>query len=103
MVERFNRSLLLLFRTYVEKEEDWERHLNLPLFAYRTAVHSSTGVLPFVMMFGRQPKLPPYINAFDSTAYTKYLCIKKFCRLNDFVRDPLERAAHHQKRLMTNI
>ena len=90
MVERFNRSVLQL---YVEKEEDWERHLNLALFAYRIAVHSSTGVSPFVMMFGRQPKLPPHVNAFDSTAY---MCIKFHC-LDDFVRDHLERAAQHQK------
>ena len=27
MVERFNRSLLQLLRTYVERQEDWEQHL----------------------------------------------------------------------------
>ena len=52
MVERFNWSLLQLLRTYVEKEDDWERHLCLALLAYRTAMHSSTGVSPFAMMFG---------------------------------------------------
>ena len=43
MVERFNRSLLQLLRTYVEKEEDWEQYLPLALYAFRTAQHSSTG------------------------------------------------------------
>ena len=55
MVERFNRSLLQLLRMYVEKEEDWEKHLPLALYAYRTAVHSSTGVSPFMLMYGREP------------------------------------------------
>ena len=34
MVERFNRSLLQLLRTYVEEESDWERFLPLILHAY---------------------------------------------------------------------
>ena len=54
MVERFNRSLLQLLRTYVEKEEEWESHLPLALYAYRTAVHSSAGVSPFMLMYGRE-------------------------------------------------
>ena len=31
MVEHFNRSLLQLLRSYVEKEADWEKHLSLVL------------------------------------------------------------------------
>eukprot|EP00731_Ephydatia_muelleri_P014287 Em0008g7a len=37
MVERFNRSLLQLLRTYVEKQEDWEQHLPLALTAAKMA------------------------------------------------------------------
>ena len=44
LVERFNRSLLQLLCTYVDKEYDWEQHLPLTLYAYRT----STGVSPHV-------------------------------------------------------
>ena len=29
---------------YVEKQEDWEQHLSLALYAYRTATHRSIGV-----------------------------------------------------------
>ncbi|KAL5463810.1 hypothetical protein EMCRGX_G032745 [Ephydatia muelleri] len=96
MVERFNRSLLQLLRTYVEREEEWECHLSLVLFAYRTAIHSSTGVSPFVMMFGRQPKLPPSTNAFDAMTYSKSLCAK-LDHLKDFVDTHLQQAAQHQK------
>ena len=57
MVECFNRSLLQLLRSYVEKEADWEQHLPLVLFAYRIATHSLTGTSPFLVMFSRQPKV----------------------------------------------
>ena len=43
MVERFNRSLLQILRTYVDKEDKWKRYLPLVLFAYRTATHTATG------------------------------------------------------------
>ena len=74
MVERSNRSLLQLLRSYVENEADWERHLPLVLYAYRTSVHSSTGVEPYVLMFGRQPHavnvgLEPSL-AYDPSSYT---------------------------------
>ena len=55
MVERFNRSLLQMLRGYVTDQADWEKFLPLMLFAYRTSAHSSTGVSPFELMFGRSP------------------------------------------------
>ena len=53
MVERLNRTLLQMLRAYVSKSSEWELHLPLVLFAYRSAVHPSTGFSPFELMFGR--------------------------------------------------
>ena len=39
MVERANRSILQMLRTFVEKKTDWERWLPLMLYAYRTSKH----------------------------------------------------------------
>ena len=99
MVERFNRSLLQLLRAYVEKESDWERYLSMALFAYRTAVHSSTGVSPFMLMFGRSPKITPVIDkaiAFDTGTYFHQLRVK-FSGLQDFVHEKLKNEAFHQQ------
>ena len=71
MVERFNRTLLQMFWTYLKDRADLEALLPLLLFAYRTAVHSTTGVSPFEMMFGRSPHIAdfPSVTAFDAGSY----------------------------------
>ena len=57
LVERMNRSLLSLLRTYVERETQWEEHLQLLLYIYRTTKHSSTRFSPFEVLFGSNPPL----------------------------------------------
>ena len=84
MVERFNCSLLQLLRCYTETEDDWEQFLPLVLYAYCTAIHSSTHVSPFQLMFGRSPAVTPFQcpYKFDITTYAshfkqyKILCIR---------------------------
>ena len=98
MVERFNRSLLQMLRAYVQEEADWERFLPLVLYAYRTAVHSSTGFAPFELMFGRIPQKPvvhPH-TAHDPSSYHDQLQAK-LAQLRDFVETYIAESAHHQK------
>uniref|UniRef100_A0A5S6QHH5 RNA-directed DNA polymerase n=1 Tax=Trichuris muris TaxID=70415 RepID=A0A5S6QHH5_TRIMR len=58
-VERFNRTLLgMLSVTAREQPFDWDEQVPLHLLAYRTSVHSSTGITPFQAVFGREAKLP---------------------------------------------
>lgn len=84
--------------TYVGTKEDWERYLPLVLYAYRTAVHTSTGFSPFQLMFGREPTFSPFSDstAFDTTSYQAHLKAK-MAELRDFVHDNLAKAASHQK------
>ena len=78
LVERFNLSLLQLLHTYVDKEFDWEQHLPLALYAYRTAAHSSTGISPHMLMFGKEPHafLFDFPLTFDPGSYQHYLRAK---------------------------
>ena len=98
MVERFNRSLLQLLRCYVDSEDDWERYLPLVLYAYRTAQHSSTGVSPFHLMFGRPPQSSPFQSstAFDPNTYSAQLQAK-LASLQDLVHSAITNAAQKQK------
>ena len=52
MVERFNQILLQMLRSYTSQRSDWEQHLPLVLFAYRSATHPSPGFSPFELRFG---------------------------------------------------
>lgn len=51
LVEKMNRSLSNLLRTFVEKEDSWEEHLQMLLLIYRTTKHSTTGLF----LFGSNP------------------------------------------------
>ena len=98
MVKRFNRTLLQLLRSYTEKQEEWERYLPFVLFAYRTAKHTSTGVSPFELMFGRSPIQNPLpaMSAYDAVSYQSQLHTK-LAQSSDFVETHLTQAAHKQK------
>ena len=98
MVERFNCSLLQLLRCYVETEEDWERFLPLVLYAYRTVQHSSTGVSPFQLMFGRPPQSTQFheSTAFEPSTYAAQLQAN-LASLQDFVHKNLAASAQQQK------
>ena len=96
MVERFNRSLLQLLKCYVNTEDDWERYLPLVLYAYRTTQHSTTGVSPFQLMFGRPPQSSPFC---QSTAFDSYSAQlqAKLASLQDFVHTNISASAQQQK------
>jgi len=54
MVERVNRMLLTMLHTScMQAAGQWEGHLPLILFAYRTSRRRATGFSPFGLMFGR--------------------------------------------------
>ena len=58
-VERLNGTLKTLLRMMAnENADDWDEVLPLALMAYRNAVHRSTGVSPYELLFGRPMRVP---------------------------------------------
>ena len=98
MVERLNRSLLQLLRTYAQRQDDWEKHLPLVLYAYRTAAHSSTGTSPFQLMYGRQPKSSTFssFTGYDAMQYQETLQAK-LAELQDLVEAHIVESAKRHK------
>lgn len=59
MVERFNRTLEEHLRKVVGKcQRNWDKHIQMFLLAYRSAVHDTTGHSPARIIFGADLRLP---------------------------------------------
>ncbi|KAK2919988.1 hypothetical protein Q8A73_002192 [Channa argus] len=60
LVERFNRTLATQLAILTSRhQKDWDQHLPLVLWAYRTAVQESSQCTPATLMFGRELRTPP--------------------------------------------
>ena len=57
--ERYNRTLLNMLGTLKpDQKSDWKAHIAPLVHAYNCTRHETTGFAPFLLMFGRVPRLP---------------------------------------------
>jgi len=58
LVERTNRTILGLVKAYCDKKQrKWDDYLNPLVFAINTSVSHAIGLSPFMLQFGRAPRL----------------------------------------------
>jgi hypothetical protein len=59
MVERLNGALVSIIRKYADSNpHSWDLFVNEALLAMRIRTHSTTGVSPFFLTYGVEPKIP---------------------------------------------
>lgn len=59
MVERYNQTLENQLATFVEDHErDSDLHLPVLVMSYRSAVHETTRLIPAMLMFGCELRVP---------------------------------------------
>ena len=57
--ERWKKSLIKMIKTNINNEHsNWDEILPQLQYAYNVSTHATTGVSPFYMIFGREPKFP---------------------------------------------
>jgi transposase InsO family protein len=64
MTERFNATLEQILSVYTSDQKDWDQLLPLAVFAYNTAIHSTTRETPFNLIYGRNALLPLEVTLF---------------------------------------
>ena len=58
-MERFNRTLLAMIKSYLRGEQtNWDLNLGCLVGAYRATPNESTGLAPNLLLFGREIRMP---------------------------------------------
>ena len=58
LVEKFNSTITNMIAKSVDGGVEWDKQLPMHLFAYHSTIQESTRELPFVLVYGRDPRLP---------------------------------------------
>jgi len=102
LVKRMNHSLLTMIRTHVEKDSQWEEHLKLLLFMYRTTKHTTTGLSPYEILFGSNPPAQWLPNLQDSVVIDQFDYVEtlrgKLLQLKELVDPNSVRSAETQQK-----
>ncbi|OMJ20135.1 Transposon Tf2-11 polyprotein [Smittium culicis] len=110
MKVRFNRTLKAIIKAYSTVEQtEWDQHLNIHLYAYRTAKHEVLGLSPFETLFGRKPRfpaealkptnpnLPLNVIAYEQLLQTRLDPIRKTVRHNNITSKSQMEARYNRK------
>ena len=106
LVEKFNSTLISLISKCCEiSDHDWDEHLQMLLFAYRSSVQVSTQESPFFLLYGRDPRLPtettlsgavsPYL--VDISDYQTEL-VRRMSTAWSVAKEQIENAQQRQKK-----
>ena len=105
LVERFNRTLASLLRSYIEEhQEEWDVQVPILTCAYRSTSHPSTGFTPNYLMLGREVMTPvdltfPTYQDHASGVPEYVLNMQaRFAASYGIAREKLLRAAEQQKK-----
>ena len=68
-LERSHMVLIEYLKCFVEREDEWDLHIDRASFSYNTSVHEGTGYTPHELIFGTPARIPSSYNT-ESTQET---------------------------------
>ncbi|GFS19132.1 Pol polyprotein [Elysia marginata] len=90
--ERYNKTMFNLLRTLTpEEKRRWPQLLPELVFWYNTTAHSTTGHSPYLLLYGREPRLP--IDDLVNTPIEKSVPVTA----EDYLRQHCQRLSHIQR------
>ena len=111
LVERFNKTLAEQLTITGNRQADWDLHIPMVLWAYRSAVQESTGCTPAALMFGHELRTPvdlafgpppePAVEGAAGLSYY-YLLRDQLRKAHELNREALHTAGTRQKRAYDN-
>ena len=94
MIERFNRTCLMMLPMFVnDRRDNWHELLPYVMHAYLTSVHESTGYSPFRLMMGEECLLPQDVSTAELRTSREHDILPH--PFTTWVRDALEVAYDH--------
>ena len=102
MIERFNRTCLMMLSMFVnDRRDNWHELMPFIMHAYRTSVHESTGYSPFRLMMGEECSLPQDVSTAElRTQRENDVAPHPFAT---WVRDALEVAYDHVRSTLRKL
>jgi hypothetical protein len=83
LTERFNKTLCQMLSFFVnDTQTDWDEHLSVVLYAYRTSVNESIKQTPFKTLYGREARLPSDLDQTTSLQVEKFKEVWKKAKFN---------------------
>ena len=75
LTERFNQTRVHTLSQYVSaSHDDWDHHIPVALFAYRTSPNEITGESPFMLLYGHNPRLPCDVSLLKAGNVSASIC-----------------------------
>jgi len=104
MVERMNGTLTQSLSMYTNKYQDnWDTFLPGIFFGFRTSVSAATNESPYLLLFGRHPRLPldvsllPPTNLTASNSEYHTMIVKNLAIAQDLAAQEISKKQHNMK------
>ena len=90
MTERFNRTLISMLDLYTSKRRTLKQYIAPLVQAYNCIKHKSTGFSPYMLLFGREPRLPVDLAFRINTNSEEISCTEYISDLQSKFKDAFE-------------